>query len=94
MFTRTYTEPNVISADQWYVYIHVYTVNSLYIYIVIYIHFMEELNQRKVELGHWTYKSKNEMDIIKLGKTHLKAQNSAMTRRMSVSLSNLNRDCL
>ena len=55
---------------------------------------MEELNQRKVELGHWTYKSKNEMDIIKLGKTHLKAQNSEMTRRVSVSLSNLNRDCL
>ena len=82
----------------WYVYIHVYTVNSIYIYIYIYsyiyIHFMEELKQRKVELGHWTYKSKNEMDIIKLGKTHLKAQNSEMTRRVSVSLSNLNRDCL
>ena len=88
----------------WYVYINVYTVNSLYIHththkeisltIITRSNCMEGLNQRKVELGHWTYKIKNEKDIIKLGKPNRKAQNGEMTRRMSVPLSNLNRDCL
>ena len=96
----------MINADWCGMYIYMYTLLTLSLYTHTHTHkeisltiitgsnCMEGLNQGKVELGHWTYKIKNEMDIIKLGKPNHKAQNGEMTRRMSVSLSNLNRDCL